>query len=192
MISFETASIAFSEINKNHLFNDGKLDGKVFVSERDAIDKCVETLKSFHEIKSPKYIEGNIDNRSEMLHALHESFCDSLGTNSTLRFEPMDNNYMGVHDPDTNTVTLNESLLEDSNPREVIMTDLHEIRHDFQNKAVKMPLSIDIDDAIINIWKENFDNYISPEFDFEAYSKQPVEVDANDFATTVFDNAINR
>lgn len=191
MIKFESVEIPFTDYTKQEIVSEGKLNSNIFIQEKCATEQCIDTLKSFHEKKIEDYVSGDIAERKELIQNLHTSFCDTLGTNSKLKFEPMSLWDMGYHDPDTNVVAINDMLLESEDPKEIIMTDLHEIRHDFQDKAVRMPFSVDVDESIISIWKENFENYISPEFDFEEYSKQPIEVDANNFAALVFDNAIN-
>lgn len=193
MIKFESVEIPFTDYNKQEMISsEGKLNSNIFIQEKCATEQCIDTLKSFHEKKIEDYVSGSIAERKELIQNLHTRFCDTFGTNSRLNFEPMSLCDMGYHDSGTNVVAINDMLLENEDPKEIIMTDLHEIYHDFQDKAVKMPFSVDVDESIINIWKENFENYISPEFDYEAYSKQPIEVDANDFAALVFDNATNR
>lgn len=191
MIRLESVEKTFTDIKKDVDVCEEKLDAKVFVSEKVAIEECVETLQEFNENKALEYKEGDVAHRAELIQDLHTSFCDSLGTNSSLKFEPMTDCDFGYQDPENNIVVINDMLLDYQDPKEIILTELHEIRHDFQNRAVKMPFSVDVDEATIKMWKDNFDHYIDPELDFEAYSKQPVEVDANSFADKVYENAIN-
>lgn len=126
-----------------------------------------------------------------MIKDLHSKFQDSLCTDSKLVFEELDANDMGYHDDEKHVIGINSMLLNNTNPKEVILTDLHELRHDFQHMAINNPLAVDIDENTLHVWKDNFKNYISPEFDFEEYSKQQVEVDANNFANSIYEAAQN-
>lgn len=191
MIKLESTESSFTDVSKCKNISEGRLDGRMFIAEKMAINECIATLKNFQEKNLNKYKSGDVESRNDILSGLHSSFCDSFGVNAILRFESMDVFQMGYHDPETNTIAINDILLCDSDPKEIIQTDLHEIRHAFQDKAVRMPFSVDTDDAKIQQWKENFANYISPEFDFEAYLEQPVEVDANNFASSVYENVFN-
>ena len=67
----------------------------------------------------------------------------------------------------------------------MLNTILHESRHAFQNKCIINPDSVTVKNNIIDVWKDNFDNYISPIFDFEAYENQEIEKDANYYADSV-------
>ena len=42
-----------------------------------------------------------------------------------------------------------------------------------------------MDNNTIEIWRQNFDNYIAPWLDYEAYREQPVESDAFDYADNI-------
>ena len=48
-----------------------------------------------------------------------------------------------------------------------------------------------VKDNIIDVWKDNFDNYIRPDEDFEAYENQEIEKDANYFADSVMKKGTN-
>lgn len=191
MIKLESTESSFTDVSKYENISEGRLDGRMFIAEKMAISECIKTLKNFQENYLEEYKSGDAESRNDILKGLHSSFCNSLGVNALLKFEPMGDFQMGYHDPETNTVAINDMMLRDSDPKEIIQTDLHEIRHAFQEKAVRMPFSVDVDGATIQQWEGNFANYISPELDFEAYLDQPVEADANNFASIVYDNAFN-
>lgn len=95
-------------------------------------------------------------------------------------------------DGEPGTLRLNEGLLDD--PR-LLHTVAHEVRHGRQHEAVRDendwqfpweddPFDEHRDDGITaaqaNEWEENFDDYQSPEDDYEDYFNQPVESDARD------------
>lgn len=88
----------------------------------------------------------------------------------------------GGYDPSTNSIELNINSLENPDCSGLFNTILHESRHAFQHRSVLNPDSVSIDNNTIDIWRQNFENYISPWLDYEAYREQPVEADAFDFA----------
>lgn len=89
---------------------------------------------------------------------------------------------MGAYNPENNTITLNRDLLEKESPEKLMSTILHEARHAYQHYAIEHLDWVNVSAETIAEWKENFDYYIRPEYDFNAYVNQPVEVDADCFA----------
>ena len=81
----------------------------------------------------------------------------------------------GGYNPDTNTMEINENMLDDSN--EAADTIAHEMWHAHQEQAAKDP-----NNPRAAEYQEAFDNYISPEYDFEAYQDQMIEAEARDYA----------
>lgn len=98
---------------------------------------------------------------------------------------------LGGYNPYTNKIELNANYLENPNCEGLLNTILHESRHAFQNKCVEMPDTVTVKNNIIDVWKDNFDNYIKPEYDFEAYENQEIEKDANYFADSVMRKGID-
>lgn len=97
----------------------------------------------------------------------------------------MPKNSLGGYDPTTNRMELNSNYLENHDCRNLMNTILHESRHAFQNKCIQNPDSVTVKQNIIDVWADNFKNYISPQDDFEAYENQEIEKDANYFADSV-------
>lgn len=97
----------------------------------------------------------------------------------------------GGYNPLTNKIELNSNYLEKSDCEDLLNTILHESRHAFQNKCIDTPNSVTVKDNIIEVWKDNFDNYIRPDEDFEAYENQEIEKDANYFADSVMKKGTN-
>jgi len=82
----------------------------------------------------------------------------------------------GGYNPDTNTIEINENMLDDN--VEAADTIAHEMWHAYQQEeATKIPPSEQGRE-----YQEGFDNYISPEYDFEGYENQPVEAEAREYA----------
>jgi hypothetical protein len=81
----------------------------------------------------------------------------------------------GWYDPETNTIVINVNILE--NPVEAVDTVAHEMWHAYQNQCILDPTNEKGPE-----YKEAFDNYISPEYDYEGYLDQMVEVEAREYA----------
>ena len=82
----------------------------------------------------------------------------------------------GGYNPETNKMEINENMLDDS--VEAADTIAHEMWHAYQQQeATKKPPSKQGRE-----YQEGFDNYISPEFDFEGYENQQVETEAREYA----------
>lgn len=87
----------------------------------------------------------------------------------------------GSYYPDNNCIELNDDLLAASSPNECLNTYFHESRHAYQHSEITNPSPWG-DPTLAKSWEDNFENYISPDEDFEGYENQPVEKDANDYA----------
>lgn len=91
----------------------------------------------------------------------------------------------GYYNHGSHTVTLNEAALSDRmstwDSYDLLETVSHELRHAYQHEAIDHPTQFMVSKETINTWKNNFDHYISPNPDHDAYEAQPVEVDARDF-----------
>ena len=82
----------------------------------------------------------------------------------------------GGYNPNTNTIEINENMLYDN--VEAADTIAHEMWHAYQQQeATKIPPS---EQGLE--YQEGFDNYISPEYDFEGYENQMVEAEAREYA----------
>jgi len=81
----------------------------------------------------------------------------------------------GGYSPDTNTIEINVNMLDDS--AESADTISHEMWHAFQEQAAKDPSNPRAQE-----YQDGFNNYISPEYDFEGYQNQMVEAEARDYA----------
>ena len=85
---------------------------------------------------------------------------------------------------------LNMKYIADPTLKEdALNTLLHEARHAYQKAVISVPDKYDIDRNMVDVWKNNFDNYLSADkFGYFRYYMQPVEVDARDFAKYVLEN----
>lgn len=87
----------------------------------------------------------------------------------------MNDGEYGGYNPETNLLEINENMLDDS--AEAADTVAHEMWHAYQQQCVLDPTSEKGRD-----YQEGFDNYISPEYDFEGYQNQMVEAEAREYA----------
>ncbi len=166
----------------------GSLDG-LKINESDMRAECSDIVRDFYnEGIDVKYEDSGLQGRYEIANQFYSYIQNSMGGSAELSFEPMPTDSLGGYNPDHNIITLNSNYLESPNSEDLLDTILHETRHAFQQKAIEDPSSVSVNAEILNSWRDNFENYIPPEFDFEAYTNQPVEVDANNFANEVMTN----
>lgn len=127
------------------------------------------------------------EEKKEALNELAEYTADDLGLDNPPNIEYYNSDdqgdYGGYSEAD-NTIYINASNLHDS--AEAADTIAHETRHCYQYECADDPNSREGSD-----FKENLDNYITPDIDFEAYQEQPVEADARAYAQE-FKDMINR
>lgn len=86
----------------------------------------------------------------------------------------------GSYSADDNTIYINEYNMD--NAVETADTISHETRHCYQHECADQPKT-EQDYA----FKDDFDNYVTPDMDFEGYEDQIVEADARDYAQTYRD-----
>lgn len=138
------------------------------------------------------YEYASLDLREGYMQDFHDNFSEFSGYSDNLNFRTdMGYNELGAFNPETKQIDLNARLLADADPREVMTTIMHESRHAFQDFAINHPEQVTVSPQTIEEWKHNFDHYISPEFDFEAYVSQPVEADANAFAERMYNEGLS-
>ena len=75
---------------------------------------------------------------------------------------------------------------------ECVRTVIHELRHAYQYQAVLKNINCEdysVQDikGRVNLWTENFTDYISSKENLREYMNQPLEVDARGYADYVFD-----
>lgn len=78
-------------------------------------------------------------------------------------------------------IQLNRKFLD--SPYGIIHTELHEIRHAIQHDAITHPNKYGFDAKTLEKWANNIEYYIKPELDYEAYITQPIELDAELWAS---------
>lgn len=161
----------FKDINKDNL----RLSSS-FIQDV----KLTEVLTSFSELD--KYPSASVIERKAIL----TNFTDRITKASELKdtnliFKPMPQCELGSYNG--NTITINENILQSGlNCEEPVDTILHEVRHAIQFDAINNPSKYDIPASILEKWRYEINNYIHASLDFEAYSQQSIEIDANEWA----------
>lgn len=147
---------------------------------------CIELVKDFNsEGFDLDFAEKGLEGRCEMVSDFYDSVKEIMGIDAELQFSNIPENMCGGYNSATNRIELNSKFLENPDCKDLLNTLLHESRHVFQQRCIDNPESVTVKDNIIDVWKDNMNNYISPEFDFEAYENQEIEKDANYFADSV-------
>lgn len=89
---------------------------------------------------------------------------------------------LGSYAHGTQSVNINQYYMENyDSSYDLMYTIIHELRHAYQHQAVDNPEKFIVTQETIDIWKCNFENYVSPGEDFDLYREQAVEIDARDF-----------
>lgn len=147
---------------------------------------CIESVREFFaEGRDVDFAEKGLEGRCEIVSSFYDDIKQQMGINAELDFVHKPACDLGCYNPSTNRIELNARYLEDPDCSNLLNTVLHESRHAFQNKCIETPESVTVKGNIIDVWKDNFNNYISAADDFEAYENQEIEKDANYFADSV-------
>lgn len=147
---------------------------------------CIEQVRNFYENGNDlDFADKGLESRCDIVSNFYEGLKGEMGIDAELVFENKPPQNLGGYNPATNRIELNSKYLENPDCENLLNTLIHESRHAFQKKCIEAPDSVTVKDNIIDVWKDNFNNYISPEFDFEAYENQEIEKDANYYADSV-------
>ena len=159
---------------------------KEVIDDVEMKKSCIKLVQDFHnEGLDMYYAEKGLQGRCEIASEFYEEVKERMGIDAELSFVCKPPQDLGGYNPVTNTIELNSRYLEKPECEDLLNTILHESRHAFQNKCIVDPDSVTVKSNIIDVWKDNFENYISPFLDFEAYENQEIEKDANYFADSV-------
>lgn len=157
-----------------------------FINEVDMNNACASIVECFqNEGLFDEYAESGLNDRMRIATSFFDEVSEAMGIDTDFSFIPMPYGMEGGYNPSTNSIELNINSLENPNCTSLFNTILHESRHAFQHRAVDNPDSVSVDNNTIETWRQNFDNYISPWLDYEAYREQPVESDAFDYADNI-------
>ena len=155
-----------------------------FIGDLANIEQLDSVLDNFRDSRwSDLSLEGKKLSITELADFVAEDTGTDNPPNIVFRDDMPDGSY-GGYSADTNTIEINENMLDDS--AEAADTIAHEMWHAFQHQEAQDPTSEKGPEYL-----EGFDNYISPEYDFEAYENQMVEAEARDYAQGFKDRLSN-
>ena len=148
--------------------------------------ECIGIVKEFYGKELDlSFADKGLEGRCEIATDFYKEVKQSMGIDAELSFVSKSPNELGGYNPKTNCIELNSNYLEKADCEDLLNTILHESRHAFQDKCIQSPDSVTVKNNVIDVWKDNFQNYISPCHDFEAYENQEIEKDANYYADSV-------
>lgn len=162
------------------LYEDNISDsGEISENVSDNQEKSLkETLDSF---EASKWNEIDVDDKKELCETLGDRISENLGIENKPGIEfynnPNNSDY-GYYSPEENKIYLNEHQLNDG--KETADTIAHEARHCWQYERAADPQT-EQDYA----FKENIENYVDANVNFEQYCTQLIEVDARDYAADI-------
>ena len=156
-----------------------------FVAKSAAKDEVGEDLNdtermdaALENFQEDKWNDLPLDEQKQSMTGLADYVADVTGNENppeiVFRNDMQDGEY-GGYNPNTNTLEINENMLDDS--AEAADTVAHEMWHAYQQQCALDPASEKGREH-----QEGFDNYISPDYDFEGYQNQMVEAEAREFA----------
>ena len=162
--------------------------GAVEVAGKESVDREVgvdlndaggEQLDSVLEnFREDNWNDLSLEDQKQSMTDLAACVASDTGNNNppeiVFRNDMNDGEY-GGYNPETNTLEINENMLDDS--AEAADTVAHEMWHAHQQQCAMDPAS-----EKGREYQEGFDNYISPEYDFEGYENQMVEAEAREYA----------
>ena len=150
--------------------------GEVGKDLNEANDEQMDVvLDNFRE---SKWSDLSLEEQKQSITDLADFVAADTGNNNppdiVFRDDMQDGAY-GGYIPDTNTIEINVNMISDSN--EAADTIAHEMWHAHQEQVANDPYNPRAQE-----YQEGFDNYITPDIDFEGYENQMVEAEARDYA----------
>ena len=160
----------------NDVSSDGTIETAHDGPGEDLNDAGLDTvLHNFHE---DKWRDLSLEEQKQSMTDLADYVAADTGLENPPEIvfrDDMNDGEYGGYNPETNTMEINVNMLDDS--AEAADTIAHEMFHAHQQEAANDPSNPRAAE-----YQEGFDNYISPEYDFEGYQNQIVEAEARDYA----------
>jgi hypothetical protein len=130
------------------------------------------------DFQNDKWVDLTLEDKKQSMENLAEYVIEVTDNQNPPQIafrDDMGEGEYGGYNPATNTLEINENMLDDSN--EAADTIAHELWHAYQQQCAEDPTNEKGQE-----YQQGFDNYISPEYDFEGYQDQMVEAEARAFA----------
>lgn len=157
-----------------------------------AIQRREQALRESRQSIQERWDKMSLAERKKWLKQWYKDLCKTLGIPPvTFKVkdlpDPEGKDALGVFSTGIifglfPSISVDIDNVKGNDPFQLLDTIAHETRHQYQHYLVKHPdkRPDHISEEQIRAWKENFDNYIKPQDDFEAYRNQPVEKDARE------------
>lgn len=173
-----------SELDRPSVSNVAEVNAGIDVpGETDYFVDEVKASEVLAPFKQGNWEEMNIDEQKEAIEKLADYNAEILAVENKPNVEYYyleDKGDFGGFSDENNTIYINEYNMGDA--EETADTISHEYRHKYQHeRAEKLENQRDLE------FKEGFDDYISPDDDYEEYKNQLVELDARLYAQAVKD-----
>lgn len=165
-----------------------------FNEDSDEVEK-EEKVVIPHEDKIAdllKWDELNVAEKERVIRSIALIEKIELGISNdveiTVSTEKMSDYTCGYYIDSSKEIFINYKYLNEGELEEVLQTILHEMHHAFVHYTIE---NIDYESELVKDnyyykqareWKENVDNYISSDSDFDEYQNQPIEADARAYA----------
>lgn len=153
-----------------------------------AMAKELQDLLKSERFSKKTWKKASVEERKQILQELFEKMQGIYGVKlAGMTIEPIETEkgfMYGYYTDNNRTMCINEDLLTNGRYyKDTIDTLAHEMRHAYQHEAVRNPDAFQVDANTVAEWRDNFQDYKTPEDDGDAaYWNQPVEVDARKFA----------
>lgn len=164
-----------------------------YIGDYTGIKECSVALKDiFTDERISEWPNYSPEERAEILNEGAFAIGEELGINiKGIKFENMEPESRGANSGDGYVILNSDVLYDPSLIVDAMDTISHESRHQLQFEAIDSPEKFDISLEVIESWRNNlYQGYIRPEWDFEEYTKQPVERDAVNFAENIINNVL--
>lgn len=162
---------------------------------RNKVQKLLEEERYSEETWNEASLEERKDILNQYLQEVAAAMGLEIGPINFTYSEASNGTYnMGAYSPSTNTVNINEWVLEDNvdNSYRLMSTIAHEMRHAYQHAACENPEQFVVTEETLRSWQDSIDNYksqsgfmkegMNAQEAYEAYRDQSIEVDARWFA----------
>jgi hypothetical protein len=156
------------------------------------LERLLTKLDEIDGTRPRHWSKMDLEQRVEVLQNVHDVvalvYNFAPGTVKVARLPPSER---GNFSESTELIQINTRLVMGNDHVQPLKTLMHESRHAYQWSLVKhvrrgFGWHSDTDWTLAQEWSDNFDDYKSPErYGSQEYMKQPIEVDARNFADTV-------
>jgi hypothetical protein len=149
------------------------------------MDNAISYQDSLHLLNNSEWNKASVQYKASVMQSIENEVARREGRtpcNVSLFSDPPSDGKITAGYYSQGEIGINEYHLQ-GEPKECLNTILHEGRHAYQDQAVKGEISHH-NQAEVKAWTKNTQpgNYITPEQNRRAYTQQPVEVDAREYA----------